>query len=66
MKIERWNADKPRRCPACHVIAVDLEVPDSRSIYTCCGCGTRFAKWPVLRRFLRDAGVRCSMHGVRT
>lgn len=57
-----WNADKPHRCPGCHAVAVDLERPSSLRVYTCCRCGSRFARWPRLARLLPDVGIRCSEH----
>ncbi|MFC8372762.1 hypothetical protein ACFUIT_33195 [Streptomyces sp. NPDC057239] len=52
-----WNADKPHRCPRCHTITVDS--PSSREVYTCCNCGTQFARFPRLQRALRHAGITC-------
>lgn len=62
MPVTSWNHDKPHRCPGCHAVAVSAERPRRTRIYTCCQCGTRFARWPRLWRFLADAGVRCTDH----
>lgn len=61
--VEKWNVDKPHRCPECHSVAVSTESPSSWTVYTCCRCGIRFSRWPRLWRFLRDAGVACTDHG---
>ena len=58
----RWNEDKKHRCPRCHAVAVDTERPRSWRVYTCCRCAARFTRWPVLARFLRQAGTCCSAH----
>lgn len=58
----RWNTDKHHRCPACHAVAIDMERPARRRVYTCCRCRTRFTRWPRLARFLPEAGIRCSEH----
>lgn len=58
----RWNRDKPHRCPNCHAVAVDMEKPKSWRVYTCCRCGTRFTRWPILAFALPHAGIRCSEH----
>ncbi|NRQ36007.1 hypothetical protein HII36_29860 [Nonomuraea sp. NN258] len=63
--VYRWNSDKPYRCPDCYAVAVNMEIPRWWRVYTCCKCGTRFTRWPVLARFLRDAGVQCSFHRER-
>ncbi len=60
--IVKWNEDKPHRCLGCHAVAVSSEDPSSWAVYTCCRCGTRFARWPSLWRLLRDAGVACRYH----
>lgn len=59
---DRWNTDKPHRCPACHAVAVSSESPRSTRVYTCCRCGTRFTRWPRLARLLSDAGICCGEH----
>jgi DNA-directed RNA polymerase subunit RPC12/RpoP len=61
----RWNEDKKHRCPHCYAVAVDMEQPRSTRVYTCCMCGTRFTRWPLLAPLLRDVGVRCSTYGQR-
>jgi len=58
----KWNGDKPHRCPNCHAVAVDMELPKSWRIYTCCTCGARFARWPWLTPALHEAGIRCRYH----
>ena len=57
-----WNRDKPHRCPECHAVAIGMERPSRRKVYTCCQCGVRFARWPRLAAVLGEAGVRCSGH----
>jgi len=63
-EVQRWNSDKPHRCPECHAVAVDLERPSRWKVYECCMCHALFARWPLLARFLPKAGVRCSEHRV--
>lgn len=60
--VERWNTDKPHRCPRCYAVAIDLERPRWWRIYTCCRCRTRFGRFPRLAWLLREVGVRCSEH----
>lgn len=60
--VQRWNHDKPHRCPECHAIAVGVERPRWWRIYTCCRCAARFTRWPRLARVLPDAGIRCGEH----
>lgn len=55
--IIHWNSDKAHRCPRCHTITVDS--PSKWEVYTCCTCGSRFARWPRMQRFLRHVGVTC-------
>ncbi|MGW1998426.1 hypothetical protein [Embleya sp. NPDC001921] len=57
--VTRWNADKPHRCPDCHAIAVSGHRASPWRVYTCCRCGTRFARRPWLARLLPDAGHTC-------
>ncbi|MFJ3283332.1 hypothetical protein [Streptomyces halstedii] len=58
----RWNTDKPHRCPDCHTVAIDMEKPKSYRVYTCCRCGTRFTRWPILAFMLPRVGIRCTEH----
>ncbi|WP_327066813.1 hypothetical protein [Kitasatospora sp. NBC_01302] len=58
----RWNPDKPHRCPNCHAIAISGHKSSSWRVYTCCRCATRFTRRPWLARLLPDAGVRCGEH----
>lgn len=58
----RWNADKRRRCPRCHAVAVDMGRPRSWLVYECCRCASRFTRWPRLAALLPFAGIRCSEH----
>lgn len=58
----RWNADKPHRCPDCHAVAIGSGTPRWWRVYTCCRCGSRFARWPHLARLLSDAGAACGEH----
>lgn len=60
--VQRWEWDKPHRCPECYAVAIDLERPKSYKIYTCCQCSARFTRWPRLERWLPDVGVRCQQH----
>lgn len=61
--VHKWNSDKPHRCPQCHAVAVDMPLPcHSLWVYTCCGCGILFTRWPFLAKILPSAGVRCSYH----
>ncbi|MEU5476846.1 hypothetical protein [Streptomyces mirabilis] len=52
-----WNRDKTYQCPQCHHDTV--EMPSSWEVYTCCNCGTRFARFPRLERLLRHVGMTC-------
>ncbi|MEU8740536.1 hypothetical protein AB0K62_13535 [Streptomyces halstedii] len=58
----RWNTDKPHRCPDCHAVAIDMEKPKSYRVYTCCRCGTRFTRWPILAFMLPRVGIRRTEH----
>jgi hypothetical protein len=58
----RWNDDKKHRCPACHAVAIDIEVPKSFAIYECCRCHVLFTRWPRLARLLPFRGMMCSEH----
>lgn len=60
--VVRWNEDKPHRCPHCHTVATDIKRPSSWMACECCTCGTLFARWPRLARWLPRAGVMCSVH----
>ncbi|MFD9280228.1 hypothetical protein ACFWD7_23485 [Streptomyces mirabilis] len=52
-----WNSNKAYQCPRCrHETVAD---PSKWEVYTCCNCGTRFARFPRLQRFLRHAGITC-------
>jgi DNA-directed RNA polymerase subunit RPC12/RpoP len=52
-----WNSNKAYQCPRCrHDTVAD---PSKWEVYTCCNCGTRFARFPRLERFLRHAGITC-------
>ncbi|MFB8291297.1 hypothetical protein [Kitasatospora purpeofusca] len=52
-----WQSDATYACPRCnHDSAAD---PTSWTVYTCCNCGTRFARFPRLQRFLRHVGITC-------
>ncbi|PRX91930.1 hypothetical protein [Allonocardiopsis opalescens] len=61
--VERWDLDKPHRCPRCWACAV-VGRPRFRSlrVYTCCRCGTRFARWPRLARVLIWSPLLCGEH----
>lgn len=61
LPVARRNADKPHHCPRCHVIALPWPRSSWR-VYSCCSCGTRFARWPLLARLLPLAGIRCTDH----
>jgi hypothetical protein len=64
LTIERWDDDKPHRCPKCHAVAVDMERPGRWKIYACCRCGCLFSRHPCLAQAgaLRLAGIMCSQH----
>jgi hypothetical protein len=49
--VQRWNGDKPHRCPNCHSLA-DTGDPTWRALAVCCRCGTRYTRWPVLAPLL--------------
>lgn len=54
-----WNSANggTYACPRCnHDTAAD---PTSWKVFTCCNCGTRFARFPRLQRFLRHVGITC-------
>lgn len=52
-----WNSNTSFSCPRCnHDTAAE---PSSWEVYTCCNCGTRFARFPRLQRFLRHVGITC-------
>lgn len=54
-----WDINKPHQCPQCgHDTVAD---PSRWEVYTCCNCGTRFARFPRLQRFLRHAGITCEV-----
>jgi hypothetical protein len=49
--VQRWNGDKPHRCPRCHAIP-DTGDPTWRALAVCCRCGTRYTRWPILTPLL--------------
>ncbi|MET8030591.1 hypothetical protein [Streptomyces avermitilis] len=52
-----WNSNKAYQYPCCrHDTVAD---PSKWEVYTCCNCGTRFAHFPRLQRFMRHAGITC-------
>lgn len=52
-----WNSNTSFSCPQCnHDTAAE---PTKWEVYTCCNCGTRFARFPRLQRFLRHVGITC-------
>ncbi|MER0476765.1 hypothetical protein ABR737_00030 [Streptomyces sp. Edi2] len=52
-----WQTGATYACPRCnHDSAAD---PTSWKVFTCCNCGTRFARFPRLQRFLRHVGITC-------
>ncbi|MFB8407835.1 hypothetical protein [Streptomyces sp. NPDC055912] len=52
-----WNSNTSFSCPQCnHDTAAE---PTRWEVYTCCNCGTRFARFPRLQRFLRHVGITC-------
>ena len=54
-----WNINKAYQCPQCgHDTVAD---PSRWEVYTCCNCGTRFARFPRLQRFIRHAGITCEV-----
>lgn len=57
--IQKWNIDKPHRCPECHTIAVSGYRPKWYRVYTCCQCKTEFCKWPKLGFVFRHAYDTC-------
>ncbi|MFE7077119.1 hypothetical protein ACFU96_44245 [Streptomyces sp. NPDC057620] len=52
-----WNSNKAYQCPRCRHDTVAN--PSRWQVYTCCNCGTRFARFPRLQRFLSHAGITC-------
>lgn len=59
--IARHDPGRPLRCPRCHAGAAARAW--SWQVHCCCSCGTRFARWPALARFLPFARNRCAEHG---
>jgi len=64
-----WNEDKPHRCPdpSCYKSFYDetdwMWLRTTRSLYQCCGCGLRFARWPRLAYKLRQCeSTSCLTH----
>jgi DNA-directed RNA polymerase subunit RPC12/RpoP len=60
LPVSRWNEDKRHRCPRCHAVTIDTGPPRPWVVYSCCRCGTRFARWPRLGWLLPDARAYCS------
>jgi DNA-directed RNA polymerase subunit RPC12/RpoP len=52
-----WYRNKAYQCPRCRHDTVAS--PSTWEVYTCCNCGTRFARFPRLQRFLRHVGITC-------
>ncbi|MEV7157245.1 hypothetical protein AB0N77_21895 [Streptomyces misionensis] len=52
-----WNSNTPHSCPRCNHDTV--AAPSIWEVYTCCNCGSRFARFPRLQRFLRHVGITC-------
>ncbi|MFF8786943.1 hypothetical protein [Streptomyces sp. NPDC015125] len=52
-----WYRHKTFQCPQCNHDTVAN--PSSWEVYTCCNCGTGFARFPRLQRFLRHVGITC-------
>ncbi|MER0477101.1 hypothetical protein ABR737_03485 [Streptomyces sp. Edi2] len=52
-----WKTGATYACPRCNHDSVGN--PNSWEVYTCCNCGTRFARFPRLQRFLRHVGITC-------
>ncbi|MFE6274081.1 hypothetical protein ACFVQ9_35430 [Streptomyces goshikiensis] len=52
-----WNSNTSASCPRCDHDTVAN--PTSWEVYTCCNCGTRFARFPRLQRVLRHVGITC-------
>ena len=52
-KVERWNSDKPHRCPDCHVVVDTGEPMNEWALYQCCHCLTFFARHPWFARHRR-------------
>ncbi|MFF2387147.1 hypothetical protein [Streptomyces sp. NPDC058108] len=54
-----WSSNKAYQCPQCaHDAVAD---PSRWEVYTCCNCGTRFARFPPLQRFLCHVGITCEV-----
>jgi ribosomal protein L37AE/L43A len=56
-----YNADKPHRCPNCHVIT-DEKLRCRWAVVTCCRCGVSFTKHPKLAPILLRLGIVCPEH----
>jgi hypothetical protein len=54
-----WARGATYACPRCNHDTVG--VFSSWVVSTCCNCGTRFARFPRLQRFLRHVGVTCEV-----
>ncbi|MCX4826665.1 hypothetical protein OG883_44295 [Streptomyces sp. NBC_01142] len=52
-----WNSNQAYSCPQCNHDTVGTV--SSWLVYTCCNCGTRFARFPRLQRVLRHVGITC-------
>ncbi|MEU5417874.1 hypothetical protein [Streptomyces sp. NPDC020667] len=52
-----WYSNKSYQCPHCHHDTVAN--PSKWEVYTCCNCGTRFARYPRLQSFLPHVGITC-------
>lgn len=52
-----WYANKAFQCPRCRHDTVTS--PSVWEVYTCCNCGTRFARFPRMQRLLRHVGITC-------
>ncbi|MEV7929653.1 hypothetical protein [Kitasatospora sp. NPDC088779] len=59
----KWYSNKSYQCPQCRHDTVAS--PSNWEVYTCCNCGTRFARFPHLQRFLRHAGITCEVCTLR-
>ncbi|MET8411708.1 hypothetical protein ABZV34_27045 [Streptomyces sp. NPDC005195] len=57
--VTEWNINKPHQCPQCAHDTV--AVPSRWEVFTCCNCGTRFARFPRLQRFLHHTGITCEV-----
>lgn len=59
--MRKWNRRKPELCPRCYA-PTDLEKKSAKGVVTCCTCGQRFTKHPLMSPVLPRLGIVCEHH----